>query len=104
MLQHLATSYRDASSSSSPSHTHARHDTACCLSLCWYSLLLHRYSERLRGRAFILPSKPQSQPSQAQGRSKGLSPENAKKESSALTHAMLCYVAVVEVDLLLIAG
>lgn len=35
------------------------------------------------------PFKPRSQPSQAPGR---MSPENAKKESSALTHAMLCYV------------
>lgn len=52
------------------------------------------------------PFKLRSQPSQTLGLSKVLSPGTAEgeKKSSALTHAMLCYVIVVVVELALIAG
>lgn len=51
------------------------------------------------------PFELRSQPSQALGLGKVLSPGTAeRKKSSALTHAMLCYVIVVVVELALIAG
>lgn len=105
MLQHLATSYRNASS-----HIHTHDMTRRVVSRFATTRCCYMGVEEVAWQGFEPSTHPPPQQIPitaitALGRVKRLSLGTAEdKKGSALTHAMLCYAIVVVVDLLLIAG